>query len=260
MPYDSNGNATINRDRAVTGQTAAAPQVNVPFDDVQSMLSQVLLRSGVAPMTGPLNMNGFRATGAADALADGDLVTLSQVQAIFNDPYALQPIGMPLPLDVGMAGFTPPPKNKSYRYIVLTAGQTGSGSYNEGILTGEVTSGSYPLIISYAVISLAGSPFNGSTVRLINTERRFLRAGYPGTVEDSQNLSHSHGVADPGHVHSLNNRVTGQQGVNGSNGQSFVLPETVNTTSSFTGITIQANGGNESRPRNIGVEYYMRIL
>lgn len=108
MPYDSNGNATINRDRAVTGQTAAAPQVNVPFDDVQSMLSQVLLRSGVAPMTGPLNMNGFRATGAADALADGDLVTLSQVQAIFNDPYALQPIGMPLPLDVGMAGFTPP--------------------------------------------------------------------------------------------------------------------------------------------------------
>lgn len=84
MPYDSNGNATINRDRAVTGQTAAAPQVNVPFDDVQSMLSQVLLRSGVAPMTGPLNMNGLKVANIADGSNPSDAVTFSQANALVN--------------------------------------------------------------------------------------------------------------------------------------------------------------------------------
>jgi len=66
MPYDSNGVATINRQRAVTGQTVQAAQVNTPFDDTQSMLSQVLLRSGVAPMTGALNMNSSKLTNVAD--------------------------------------------------------------------------------------------------------------------------------------------------------------------------------------------------
>lgn len=72
MPYDSNGVATINRQRAVTGQTVQAAQVNTPFDDTQSMLSQVLLRSGVAPMTGPLNMNGNKQTNVGDPEADTD--------------------------------------------------------------------------------------------------------------------------------------------------------------------------------------------
>lgn len=81
MPFDSNGNATITRNRAVTGQTVQAAQVNTPFDDVQSMLSQVLLRSGVAPMTGPLNMNGFKITGAADGVASTDMATVGQVQS-----------------------------------------------------------------------------------------------------------------------------------------------------------------------------------
>ena len=81
MPYDSNGVATINRQRAVTGQTVQAEQVNTPFDDAQSMLSQVLLRSGVAPMTGALNMNGFRVVGASDGISPADLATVGQINA-----------------------------------------------------------------------------------------------------------------------------------------------------------------------------------
>lgn len=84
MPYDSNGNSTINRNRAVTGQTVQAAQVNVPFDDVQSMLSQVLLRSGVAPMAGPLNMNSFKVTGIQDGSAATDAVSFSQATALVN--------------------------------------------------------------------------------------------------------------------------------------------------------------------------------
>jgi hypothetical protein len=79
MPYDSNGNATVTRNRAVTGQTVQAAQVNVPFDDVQSMLSQVLLRSGVAPMTGPINMNNFKLTNVGEGVLDSDVATISQI-------------------------------------------------------------------------------------------------------------------------------------------------------------------------------------
>lgn len=80
MPYDSNGVASVTRNIAVTGQTVLAEQVNVPFADIQSMLSQVLLRSGVAPMTGALNMNGFKVTGAGDGVAATDLATVGQLQ------------------------------------------------------------------------------------------------------------------------------------------------------------------------------------
>ena len=175
------------------------------------------------------------------------------------DPWALQPIGVEIPANSGMAGFTAPPKDKGYRYILLSAGASGAGGYNEGIINSETVSGSSPTVSATAVISLADSPLFGATVRLINTTREFLRPGSPGALEASQNLSHNHGVTDPLHVHSMNIRATGQQGTNGTNGQSFVLAETVNTTISATGITIQANGGNEARPRNAGRDYYMRI-
>lgn len=77
MSRDSNGNATVNRQQAVTGQTVLAEQVNVPFDDIQAMLNLVFWRDGLAPMTGPINMNGFSITGLQDPSNGGDPVTLS---------------------------------------------------------------------------------------------------------------------------------------------------------------------------------------
>lgn len=72
MPFDSNGNATVTRNIAVTGQTVLAEQVNTPFADIQSMLGQLLLKSGVAPMTGPLNSNGFRQLNVGDPTTESD--------------------------------------------------------------------------------------------------------------------------------------------------------------------------------------------
>lgn len=72
MPYDSNGNASVTRNPAVTGQTVLAEQVNVPLADIQAMLGQVVLKSGVAPMTGPLNSNGFRQLNVGDPTTDSD--------------------------------------------------------------------------------------------------------------------------------------------------------------------------------------------
>lgn len=72
-------------------------------------------------------------------------------------------------------------------YIKLTAGLTGSGQYNEGKLTSESVTGSAPLVVATAVINDAGSPMNGQTVNLINTENRYIMPGTSaGTVANDQ--------------------------------------------------------------------------
>lgn len=179
------------------------------------------------------------------------------------DPWALQPIGVEIAANAGMSIFTAPPKDKSYRYIQLSAGASGAGGYNEGALTTESVSGSSPTIVATAVISLAGSPLLGATVRLINTTREFLRPGSPGTQEASQNLSHAHGVTDPGHSHNIGYQA-GPPGNVYSGGQiagvaSLVGPVAFTSGASGSNISIQANGGTEARSRNIGRDFYMRI-
>lgn len=270
MPYDSNGNATINRNRAVTGQTVQAAQVNVPFDDVQSMLSQVLLRSGVAPMTGALNMNGFKITNLQDASNPGDAVSLSYLTSFISsineklsDPWWQKPIGEPFPLLWGVTGVVEPPKDKDYRYILLTANNFSSGQYNEGVLTSQSVSGSGVTINATAVVSLSGSPINGQTVRLINTEGRFIRpSAIPGELKESQNLSHSHSINDPGHKHDMFSDInsgTASLGRIDNQGVSAFRAFFDAISLAFTGISINSNGGDEARPRSVGSAYYMRI-
>lgn len=85
MPYDSNGNASLVPGYlAVEGQTILPSQHNPPLEDIASMLSQVVLRSGVAPMTGALNMNGFKVTGLGTGSASGDAVTYAQLQEVIS--------------------------------------------------------------------------------------------------------------------------------------------------------------------------------
>ena len=82
MPYDSSGVATVDRNVAVTGQVVQAVQVNTPFADIESMLSQQILRSGVAPFSGNQSMAGFKITNAADGTSDQDYVTMSQLAEV----------------------------------------------------------------------------------------------------------------------------------------------------------------------------------
>lgn len=83
MPVDSNGNYSLPPGYlAVTGQTILASQHNPPLQDIAAALSQVLYRSGVAPMNANLNMSGFKVTNAAEGVADGDYVTMSQLAEV----------------------------------------------------------------------------------------------------------------------------------------------------------------------------------
>ena len=81
MPFDSNGQASISGNRPVNGQATDAAQINVPLNDIQNMLGQTLLKSGVAPMAGNLNFNGFKPINIADATNPSDAVSKSFMEA-----------------------------------------------------------------------------------------------------------------------------------------------------------------------------------
>ncbi len=202
-------------------------------------------------------------TSVNDAIAaiEEDVAAISGA----SDPWALQPVGALIALDMG-EGVTPPPTDQTYRYIELTAGLSGAGGYNNGVLTSETVSGSAPSISATAVVALSGSPLNGLTIHLINTERRFIRPGSPGTLEDGQNLSHTHtGSTDSAGAHSVTIATasgSGSGATSYSTQQSYNAPSTpviASIPNHSHALTIAARGGSESRPRNIGVKYYRRI-
>lgn len=92
MPFDSNGNFSLSAGYlAVSGQTILPSQHNPVLEDIGSALSEVLLRSGVAPMTGPLNMNSFRIQNMPEAAGDGDPVTLGQLQELLSNLATVPP-------------------------------------------------------------------------------------------------------------------------------------------------------------------------
>ncbi|WP_208457099.1 phage tail protein [Burkholderia gladioli] len=73
-----------------------------------------------------------------------------------------------------------------------------------------------------------------------------------GPWQGSQNLSHAHTTYDPGHVHSYSSAPGLGQGSPGVN--SVQQSSGASTTGrAWTGLEIQASGGNESRPRNVAL-------
>lgn len=79
-----------------------------------------------------------------------------------------------------------------------------------------------------------------------------------GSYQDSDNKWHGHGVNDPGHSHG------GVQNGQASTGRSTSVdqPPAVfsygNTWAAATGISIQGSGGNESRPRNVALNFIIK--
>ncbi len=174
-----------------------------------------------------------------------DAYTKAQIDTTLADPWAFQPIGVPIPVFDGASSGLAPPKGKAYRYIRLSA----ADSYNDSLLSGEVVSGSAPLLDAFATVNLPGSLLHNSTVRLINTERRFLRAGSVGTVETDQFQGFT---------------LPAAQG-NGSGGAAFdtwtnAAVNTQKTPLVSDGVNGTPRIGTETRPKNVGATYYLRIL
>jgi hypothetical protein len=83
MPYDSNGNYTLPGSYFVeNGDTVLPVQHNPPLEDIQAALSSVILRSGVAPMSGDLKMGTKKITGMAAGTATTDAVNKGQLDQV----------------------------------------------------------------------------------------------------------------------------------------------------------------------------------
>lgn len=183
-----------------------------------------------------------RAKFDASALTAARTIVLPDRSLGVGDVWEFIPVGHPFPLWTHLTGVAAPPTdNPNYRYIKLTA----SDSYNTGVLTGESVSGSSPLVQATAVIDDDDSPLDGQTVRLINTERRFVRAGSSGAVEAD---------AMEAHTHTYNQPVTNGLGPPDS---IYARPNGINNGVATGGAS--GRTANETRAKNIGADYYMRI-
>lgn len=86
MPYDGAGVfSLVNGYLAVNGQPILPSNHNPPLQDIASGLGQVLLRSGVAPMTGNIAMTGNKITGLANGTNDDDAATVGQAALQIGD-------------------------------------------------------------------------------------------------------------------------------------------------------------------------------
>ncbi len=107
---------------------------------------------------------------------------------------------------------------------------------------------------------------NGTTTfNIPNGQNEFLRGASGtlplGTRQSDDIKSHAHGVNDPGHFHNWGNTAQGfgvTPGNFGGFAQGGPSPGALNTTASTTGISIQATGGSETRPRNIAVNWIIK--
>ena len=196
-------------------------------------------------------------------LVDGQIRQMTVDE--FNDlRWQMLPLGMKFTIDTHTTGVpVPPTDNPNYRYIKLTA----SDSYNTGVLTSESVSGSAPLVQATALISDPSSPMNGQTVQLINTERRVIRAGSSGTVEaDAMQRITGDWSRMVSTVPPIRSDITIEpSGAFGRTAFSGSGPGGISFSQNGAGLTFDSSGSpgartaDETRPKNIGADYYMRI-
>jgi hypothetical protein len=212
-------------------------------------------------MTGDLDMDGNRVTGLADGTAMDDAATVGQIDRI----------GQPFPIWDHIDGVNAPDNSGARKYIRLTAGQSGAGGYNEGLLTDEQVSGSAPLVEADAEIAVG--PLQGERVPLLNTEGAFIRPGISsGTLQFDQMQRITGDIRI--------SRVTGASGgTSGATGM-FTIPQTTGASGgNSTGAGTDNNGSQigvdssnspnarvssttsgETRPKNRQATYYMRVV
>lgn len=181
--------------------------------------------------------------------------------------WASLPVGFHVAIRDDLAGMPIPPiGNPHFRYIKLTA----ADPYNEGVLVDELVTGSGNDVTATAAVSLEGSPIDGQLVRLINTERLFLRAGESGVRQGQSLQAHSHsGTTNTGGYH--DHAIGGGQGLareangTGSWELSTSGARMINAMSILASgqhqhsFTTDQTGGDENRPRNLGITYYLRV-
>jgi hypothetical protein len=268
MPFDSNGNASLVPGYlATTGQTILPSQHNPPLEDIAAMLSQVVLRSGVAPMSGALNMNGFRIQNLPTSTNPADPVVYAQLQAALAG-LAVVPTGTVASFRRTTAPSGWVKENGGTIGNAASGATTRANADTEALFTllwTEFNNTLLPIQTSAGAATTRGASAAADfaankRMPLFDSRSRFPRSADDGlgfnaglTVGSSQEdefKEHSHGVTDPGHVHN----IAFVQGLTApGTGERIQAPPgtgTYSTVPNTTGISIQSSGGAETRPRS----------
>lgn len=283
MPFDSNGNHSLPSGYlAVTGQTIQASQHNPPLEDVSSSLSQTLLRSGAAPMSGPLNMNGFRLINLPDASSDSDAVTLSQLEALLSG-LAVVPTG-------AVQGFrrtTAPTgwvkENGGTIGNASSGATTRANADTEDLFTlmwGQFSNTVLPIQTSAGVASTRGASATADfaankRMPLFDSRSRFHRGADDGLAFDAtltvgavqadgiKNHKHAGTTANDTHSHTIPRGSGSENGAGAQSGEpiSGTSAVTSQDTHNHTFTTDDNTGGLalETRPRSSVVLYCIKL-
>jgi hypothetical protein len=257
--------ALIEADVTTVAQVAShVPVVASIADDVETnalIAAHIVVVSNAAVHVQTVSENIDAVVEAAGAIPDL-AAKLNKDGSNANEDafWAMQPFAVAIGVSDDLDGsFAPPTDNPNFRYAKLTA----DDPYNAGILINESVSGSAPNLTAVGTVDLPGARLHGKVLSLINTDRRFIRAGNAGTKGQSQNLSHDHEgrtTEDGLHNHQV---PQGRPNANSGAGLGY-NPSGFGSNTSSNGshrhiLEINADGGDEARPAYIGATYYIRI-
>lgn len=278
MPFDANGQALVAGNRPVTGQNTDAAQINVPLADIQAMLSQLLLKSGVAPMLGNLNMNGFKIANVGTATDNGDIITLGELNS------KIETQGVPAGSVYGFRR-----KSAPAGWVVENGGSIGnpaSGATTRAnddtlalytVLWSEFTNAELPIQTNGGVATTRGGSAAADfaankRMPLFDSRSRFHRGsdgglGYDtsltvGAAQADLLKTHTHSGTTGNHHHDIplatdvgTGDLLGFRRVTTPTTTNFL---TSNETAPFTSSTM-TGGGFETRPRSSVVLYCIKL-
>lgn len=161
MPYNPAGLFSLVASYfANPGTTIRTEQHNPPLEDIASALSSVYVRDGRAPMTGPLNMNGFAINNVVAGSSPGSVATLAQsmpIGAVIDYALKTAPAGWALCIGQILLANTP---YTTLRTLLINDGfpygQDGSGNPKLPDAKGCVTAG-YDVMGGAAANRLTGA-------------------------------------------------------------------------------------------------------
>lgn len=272
MPVDGSGNITRpGSPIPVDGQTAISAQVNSPVDDIYAALNLLMFLDGRKPLGGNIPMNGYRATGASDAVGQQDYVTLAQVTSLLST-FGSVPTGSLFPLTgtVVPAGYVWANGQSLARATFPTLWAWVQSSGNLAASEGSKTRGQY-------------GPGNGSTTftvpNLDADNGYFIRpmgsGRTVGSVQSEEFQSHYHSalISDPGHPHSSFGSIIRIGGTgtffaafNSGSGKQLYYGS-AEVASATTGVRVTSSngfdttysaGGSETRPKNVSYPWIIK--
>lgn len=185
-----------------------------------------------------------------------DPTTLDFTPSSLSVAYSAFPIG--IPFQIIHSSLIPSNAGQS-KFIILSAGQTDPGGYNEGLITQSV-SGSFPTNTAVGTISVG--PLTGATIELVNTTQRSLRGGTSfNEVENDQiqnltgTLNSVWGVTQIG----TGAFSTAQDNANQNRASTGTVNGNYNVTFNASNSP-NARTGTYTRPRGWANPYYMKIV